>query len=95
LFAASTKLRLEFAKEPTILAWLGIEMANKFKICVLRKITATDHSPFLQTYVVSPQVLPGIIFGVLFWIAAIIFVIWVNIPLSLLSDKFDALGLDV
>jgi len=32
--------------------------------------------PYYKTYVVSPQVLPGIIIGLLFFIAAIVFAIW-------------------
>jgi len=38
----------------------------------------SDPSIVLQTYVVSPQVLPGIIIGLLFFIAAIVFAIWVS-----------------
>ena len=45
---------------------------SKLNVCTLTKPAR------LQTYVTSPQVLPGIIIGLLFFVAAIVFVIWVS-----------------
>lgn len=49
---------------------------------------------FVQNVVISAQVLPGLIIGVLCWIAALVFIVWVRPSLELRDWHFckDLIG---